>query len=308
MIVASTLDVSAARKMLIEASFNPTDTDLGVSVAIRGRVFEANNISVPNAVISIQVNDPQGTSIHVAIAYTNFAGVFLDAFLIAKASPGGNYTAYFAADKPGYDTARLTLTFTYATPDFSITSSADSLSLQQGQSGSVTVTVLSLRGFNQPVNLTAIDLPQGVTVQFDPVTVNPSSTSIANVVASSTTEPGNYTITLLAVSGSLTHKTTLRLIIQQGPLQADFTTLLVGSGAFFILIGIAFSIARSRVKRKEREAALEKILKPASTDTGYVATARVIATLEELRAMGQVDETTYQKLRKEYERRLEKSK
>jgi len=53
---------------------------------------------------------------------------------------------------------------------------------------------------------------------------------------------------------------------------------------------------------------VEELLRSAEADTGYVATARVIARLEELRAMGKVDESTYQRLRKEYEKRLERSK
>ena len=57
-----------------------------------------------------------------------------------------------------------------------------------------------------------------------------------------------------------------------------------------------------------RKAVLEELLQQASADTGYVATARVIARLEELRALGKVDEDTYQRLRSDYEKRLEKSK
>jgi len=67
-------------------------------------------------------------------------------------------------------------------------------------------------------------------------------------------------------------------------------------------------LIRSRRKRRRREAALEELIRQAEADTGYVATARVIARLEELRAMNKVDEATYQHLKREYEKRLEKSK
>ena len=55
-------------------------------------------------------------------------------------------------------------------------------------------------------------------------------------------------------------------------------------------------------------AAAEAMLKQGSADKGYVTTAGAIARLEELRANNQVDGATYAKLRREYERRLEKSK
>lgn len=293
--------------MQIQASFNPTQTDRGILVAISGRVFELNNLSVSNAVISIQVNNPQGTSILVAIKYTNPLGVFEDTFLLAPNSPGGNYTTFLVADKPGYDTARLMLTFTYSTPDFSIESSASKLSLQQGQTGSLTVTILSLRNFNQRVNLTVIDPPTGVTLQFNPPSIIPSGTATVNVVVSNAAQVGNYTVTLLAVSGSSSHKASFQLKVSPGPLQANFM-LLTGAGSGLILLGAVGLMLRSRGRRRRREAVLEELLKQASADTGYVATARVIARLEELRAMGKVDEDTYQRLRKEYEKRLEKSR
>jgi len=306
--LASSTPAFAAKKMQIQASFNPTQTERGATILISGRVFELNNASVSNAVISIQVNNPQGTTVHVTIAYTNLQGVFKDSFSLAPNSPGGNYTAFVVADKPGYDTARLTLTFTFSTPDFSIESSVSSLSLKQGDTGSLTVTVLSLRGFKDTVNVTAIDQPPGVTVQSNPASLVPSGTATINVAVSFSAPAGNYTVTILAVSGSLTHKTSFQLIITQGPFQANFMFLTGGAGSVIIVLAALGLILRSRGRRRQKEAVLEELLKQASADTSYVATARVIARLEELRAMGKVDESTYQRLRKEYEKRLEKSR
>lgn len=307
LILASSTSVLAQRGMQIQASFNSAQTDGGILVALSGRVSELNNLSVTNAVISIQVNNPQGTSILVAIGYTDQSGVFQDTFLLAPNSPAGNYTAYLVADKPGYDTAHLTLTFTYSTPDFSIEPSIPTLSLQQGQTGSLTVTILSLRDFNQRINLTAIDPPSGVTLQFDPPSIIPSGTTTVNVIVSNAALAGNYTVTILAISGSLSHKTSFQLEVSPGPIQANFSLLLTAGFALVLLIVVAL-IFRSRRRNRQREQVLEELLKQASADTGYVATARVIARLEELRAMGRIDENTYQRLKREYEKRLEKSR
>jgi DNA-binding SARP family transcriptional activator len=73
-----------------------------------------------------------------------------------------------------------------------------------------------------------------------------------------------------------------------------------------VLIGAV--LLQRRRRRSRKRAALEQLLKASEADKGYVATARVLARLEELRAMNQVDESTYQKLKREYEKRLEKSK
>jgi hypothetical protein len=291
--------------MLIQASFNPTQTDRGVSVTIIGRVFETYNQSVPNAVISLQVNNPQGTSIHVAIAYTSLAGIFQDSFQISPDSPGGNYTVYLVADKPGYNTARQNLVFAYSSPDFSVDASLTALSIQQGQSASLSLTFLSLRGFNQAVNLTAIDAPTGVTFQFSPSSVVPSGGATVTVLVANAARVGNYTLSLLAVSGSLSHKVPLQLTVTAGPPTRSW--LLPGTVGISIVVIVAVALVLRSRRRTRREEVLDELLKQASADTGYVATARVIARLEELRAMGKVDESTYQSLRKEYERRLERS-
>ncbi len=208
------------------------------------------------------------------------------------------------ADKPGYDTARVTLTFNYSSPDFSIQTSTVLLTLRQGDTGKVTVTVLSLRNFKEPVNLTALNLPSGVTVQFNPESVTPSGNTQATIVATQSAQTGNFTITLLGVSGSLIHTTSFQLEIIPGPIPATFIVI----PPVVIIAIIAGVLFQRRSRRSHKRAALEELLKTSEADKGYVATARVIARLEELRATNQVDESTYQKLKREYEKRLEKSK
>jgi hypothetical protein len=304
MALTAPLPVFAAKKMLMQATLNPTQTDRGVTVAISGRAFDTVNSSIPNAVISIQVNNPQGTSVHLAIAYTNLGGSFQDTFFIGSNSPGGNYTAFLVADKPGYDTARLTLVFTYSSPDFALQTSVSALSLRQGETGMVSVTVLGLRGFNAPVNLTALELPAGVSLQFNHSSIAPGETISVNVALSIFAATGNYTITLLGVSGSVSHKVSFELNIAPGPIQAVYLVIVF----IAILVLVSFLLLRRRGKRKRREAAVEELIKQSSTDKGYVATARAIARLEELRALERVDESTYLRLRREFEKRLEKSK
>jgi hypothetical protein len=300
--------VSAIKSMQIQASVNPTPTNLGISVLISGRIFELENVSVSSAVISIQVNNPQGTSIHVAIAYTDSDGVFQDAFLLVQNSPGGNYTVFLAADKPGYSTAHVFLIFAVSSPDFTVESSSSALSLQQGQSGSLGVTILSVRGFSQPVNLTAISTSPGINLVFAPASFIPSGTATLRVVVADNAQVGNFTVTILAVSGEVSHKALIQLTVSPKPFQVNFTFLVL-IGSILVLVGVsALEVRAHRRRTKRTEEAIGELLKQASADSGYVATARVIARLEELRAMDKVDENTYQRLRKEYEKRLEKSK
>jgi len=301
------VSAAAAKQMRIQASVNPTQTDLGIQVLISGRVSEPDNSSVSNAVISIQVDNPEGTSVHVAIAYTDAAGVFVDSVPLASNSPAGNYTAFLVADKPGYASTNVALPFTILSPDFSIEPTLTTLTLQQGQDRNLTLSILSLRGFNQPVTVTAIDPPPGVSLLFNPSSVTPNHGTTANVLVSSTAQVGNYTVTILAVSAGLSHKVALELNVTSGPAPA-WPTIPIAVGLIIILLVVFVFVLRSRRQRGRREAALEELLKQASADSGYVATARVLARLEELRGMDKVDEGTYQRLKREYERRLEKSR
>jgi uncharacterized membrane protein len=97
------------------------------------------------------------------------------------------------------------------------------------------------------------------------------------------------------------------LNIIRGPIQTILSALIL-IGIIVAVIVLTRFFRRSRSQRRQREAVVEELIKQASGDSGYVATARAIARLEELRALGKVDEATYQKLKKEYEKRLEKSK
>jgi hypothetical protein len=288
----------------MQATLNPVLTEQGISVVITGKVFDTNGLAVSNAVVSIQVTNPQDSSIHLDVAYSASDGSFQDNFLIPLNSPGGNYTAYLVADKPGYDTARVTLSFSYSSPDFSLQPSVSSLSLRQGDVGKLTLTIFSIRDFNAPVNLTAVNLPTGVALQFSPISVTPSGNTQVTVTVSETAPIGNYTITFLAVSGTTIHTTSIQLLITPGPIQLVYVGL-SATVAIVILLTGALLIRR---RRSRKRAAIEELLRASEADKGYVATARVIARLEELRANGQVDESTYQKLKREYEKRLEKSK
>lgn len=302
--MATLSPVSAAKHMYMQASFNPTETEQGVTIVTSGRVFDTANIPIPNAAISIQVNNPQGTSVHIAVNFTDSNGIFQDTFFLQATSPGGNYTVYLASDKPGYDTARLTLIFSYSSPNFSIQTSSSELFLRQGETSSVTLTILALRGFHESVNLTALTLPMGVSIQFDPVSMIPSGTVAVIVAVSSFAPVGNYTLTLLGVSGSLSHKASVQVTIMPGTIQIVYLPVALAA----IILVVLFLAVRYRGERRRREAVVEALIKQASADKGYVASARALAKLEELRAMDRVDEATYQRLRREYEKQLEKSK
>ncbi|MEM3697728.1 MAG: PQQ-binding-like beta-propeller repeat protein [Candidatus Bathyarchaeia archaeon] len=93
--------------------------------------------------------------------------------------------------------------------DFLIKASPTLLTIQQGSSAESTITVTSINGFSQPVQLSVSGAPSGVTAILNPVQVTPpsdgSTTSILTVSVDATVNVGTYTLTVIGTNGTLTH-------------------------------------------------------------------------------------------------------
>jgi len=108
-------------------------------------------------------------------------------------------------------------------PDFLITAFPTSLTVQVGESGTSTIVVISVRGFNQTVNLTITSEPlENVNVSVDPSKVAPpldgfvTSTLTVNVADSA--QVGLYSINVTATSGMLESKSVvIRLEVTAPP-------------------------------------------------------------------------------------------
>jgi subtilase family serine protease len=89
-----------------------------------------------------------------------------------------------------------------ATPTFSVGISPVFMTLDQGASGTATVTIIPQNGFTGSVNLAAPYLPTGVTAAFSANTTR--GTSVLTLTASSTTLPsGFYSVGITGSSGSI---------------------------------------------------------------------------------------------------------
>jgi hypothetical protein len=133
----------------------------------------------------------------------------------------GEYSASNAvvSNNWGTYTARLTLSAP-ATPDFGVSASPASQTVTAGQSTSYTTTVVSSGGFSSAVTLAASPPIAGVTYSFNPSSVTPangSATSMLTVSSSPSTPAGTYTLTITGTSGSISHSTTVQLMVQAPP-------------------------------------------------------------------------------------------
>src|SRR5205814_2283809 len=136
----------------------------------------------------------------------------------------------FNTTEPAIDlTASSALAFSWQmagsstpTPDFSLGASPGSMTVTAGSSASYTATVSALNGFSRSVSLSASGLPSGAMASFTPATVSGSGSSTLAVSTSATTPAGTYTLTITGTSGSLSHITSVTLMVNAQPVP-DFT-------------------------------------------------------------------------------------
>src|SRR5260370_1290573 len=100
-------------------------------------------------------------------------------------------------------------------PTFSLSASPSNVTILQGASGTSSITITPLNGFNSSVSLSASGLPSGVTASFNPTSTASSST--LTLTASSTATTGTVTVTVTGTSGSLTKTATISLTVQSIP-------------------------------------------------------------------------------------------
>jgi hypothetical protein len=110
-------------------------------------------------------------------------------------------------------------------PDFSLSASPGSQSVTQGNGTSYTVTVTPLNNYSGSVTLTVGGCPANTTCTVNsPVAVTSptAATSTLTVTTTASTPTGSSTLTVTGTSGTLSHSTSVTLVVNP-PAQADFS-------------------------------------------------------------------------------------
>jgi hypothetical protein len=116
--------------------------------------------------------------------------------------------------------------FTYATGcgggDFTISASPTTVSIQQGASGTSTIST-TIVGSAGMVSLSASISPPGPTASLSPAAVSAGSSSTLTVNVGASVATGPYTVTVTGSEGTNTHSTTVAVTVTALPPPADFT-------------------------------------------------------------------------------------
>ena len=121
-------------------------------------------------------------------------------------------------------------------PGFELQLSSETLSIKQGESGSVTISLTKTGGFSSAVVMSLEGNPTGVTENFDPASISDTGTLSLSVVASAAA--GSSTLTITGTAGDIVKTATLQLtIIENITLEITIAGLRVGVNANVVVTG-----------------------------------------------------------------------
>jgi len=138
------------------------------------------------------------TGLSTTISPGSLTGGSGTATLTFSSGTAGNYTATVTSSS---GTVTHTTTVSVQVVDFTVAASLSPLTILAGVSGNSTLTITSLNSFNGAVGLT-LATSMGLTATVTPASIAVSGTSTLTVSASGA---GDYAVTILATSGSLSH-------------------------------------------------------------------------------------------------------
>ncbi len=100
-------------------------------------------------------------------------------------------------------------------PDFTISASPPSLTIQQGSSDHTTITTAVSNGFNAAITLSSSGLPSGASAGFspNPIPAPGGGNSTMTITVGSSTPTGTYTVTVSGSGGGVTHTTPVSLTV-----------------------------------------------------------------------------------------------
>lgn len=267
----------------------------GTEITVSGKVAYSNGTGVISDV-AIEVRNPYGSTVGLRLAPTDPTGTFRDTFIIPYDSGVGAYSIDVTACRGTVCIARSTSVI-LSPSDFFIDVAPRNATLEQGGTATFNITLLPISRFNSTVTLTLLDAPNGTSYSFSQSSMLPRSSTQLSIVTSPTTPVGTFTALIVAKGGGKEHSETITLTIRPASASNEQVILVALALAIIAVLGLTFW----RRRHVSGEFRLEE-------DKNSLAVVRALARLEELKATGKVSNEEYEKLRKEYDHRLEKLK
>jgi hypothetical protein len=161
-----------------------------------------------NGSVSLAVTGlPSGVT--AAFSPASTTGTSTVTFTVSASAAAGTYPLTITGVS-GSLSSSITVELTVVIPSFSLSSSASTLKVSEGASGSSTIGVSGKNGFSGSVSLAATGLPSGATAIFSPTST--TSTSVVTFTVGACV-PGIYPLTITGNSGTLNSSTMVKLTV-----------------------------------------------------------------------------------------------
>jgi hypothetical protein len=156
---------------------------------------------------------PAGATASFLPSTVNTSGQSFVTVSTLASTPTGTFNVTFTGVGPfSTHTTSVSLTVTVPPPDFTLSASPSSQSVNPGSSTApYTVTINPLNGFSSSVGFTISGLPSGATPAFSP---NPATAGTSLTISTTgATAAGSYPLTITGTSGSLVHTASATLVV-----------------------------------------------------------------------------------------------
>ncbi len=301
-------------ELIVSASFSleRNEKEELVSIIIAGKVNDNLNESISSATISIQVEDPYGSTNHIALVYSRYDGSFIDQFSLKGDFLPGNYSAYLTASKIGYPDTNITIPFSIILFDFSLYVSPESQTVKQGGAARFEITA---RPFTEEKNFSISfkinDLQENAKMRpffFRNASDDFETRSILILNTSKDTPIGTYNVKIIGSGGGKKHTIPVSLKVTEGETSIEekvvyYVSMIWTIPVIITLVIIIFGLLIFIKGKLQKFRKIDKKSEPVK-DGEYIEIARALAKLDELRSRNEIDEMTYLKKKREYERKL----
>jgi uncharacterized repeat protein (TIGR03803 family) len=132
---------------------------------------------------------------------------------VGASTPTGTYPITVTGNGGGIQQNTTVVLTVAAASSFSLSANPSSLTVQQGNQGTSTITSTISGGFDSSVSLSASGMPSGTTVSFNPQTIPApgSGNSTMTITVGASTPTGSYPITVTGNGGGSQQNTTVTL-------------------------------------------------------------------------------------------------
>src|SRR6266516_479843 len=171
----------------------PTSLSLSPATVSQGQCYTVTVGNGANMTLDVQYRFNHG-AVQTTLGWPSLNASGQASICTSSSTAVGTYT--YVAIRNTLNTTWVTVSATITVtgpPDFTLSVSPSSRTIDQGQSTSYTVSVSALNGFNSSVSLSVSGMPAGASASFTANPVAAGGSTTLNVSTSTTASTGSFT-------------------------------------------------------------------------------------------------------------------